>query len=278
MRIIGLMAVLMSLLLSACDGGGAMPAAVSNKKLADIPAEKLAALSPRTYYFAHQSVGINILDGLDMVMAENPGLKLDIRLSEDPADIKPGAFLHSRVGKNRQPETKVAAFERVIDGGFGNSVDFAFLKFCYVDAGERSQASNPELIFEDYKTRVEALQLRYPNTTFLHFTMPLKSVPEGLKIGIKRLIGREIPNEKDNVARQTFNQLLRQEYLGKEPVFDIAALETVAPDTGKTYSFRFEGRDIESMAPANTDDGGHLSDAGKRWIAEQLVVFLAQQQ
>jgi hypothetical protein len=36
-----------------------------------------------------------------------------------------------------------------------------------------------------------------------------------------------------------------------------------------------DGRGIPALAPAWTDDGGHLNVEGRRMIAEQFLVFLA---
>lgn len=241
------------------------------KKLSDLPAEKLQNLSSRSFYFGHQSVGKNITQGMAMVLPEYPNIQLKVVEGETPESLAPGVFLHSRIGKNRAPITKVEAFERVMDGGIGNQADAAFVKFCYVDA---VHGADVKQIFADYKKSIDTLKARYPETTFVHFTMPLKTVPEGVKTSIKMLIGRDIPEYQDNAVRTQFNEMLRAEYNGKEPVFDIARLEAMAQGNYKV--FEYEGQKVEALNPAYTYDGGHLSDEGKRWLAEQLLVFLAE--
>lgn len=261
--------------LAACGGGSDVDKSEQYKRLADVPAEKLAQLSQRSYFFGHQSVGVNVMDGLALVLKDNPNIKLDVALSEDASQLKPGAFLHSRIGKNSEPATKVEAFQRLLDNGMGNRADAAFVKFCYVDAGAGANAS-VEDTFANYKRTISELQAKYPQTRFVHFTMPLRTVPEGIKISIKNLLGRDIPEYQDNAQRGRFNELLRNEYKGKEPIFDIAHLESLAAGGGKAYTFDYQGKTLEALAPENTYDGGHLSDEGKRWIAEQLLIFLAQ--
>lgn len=241
-------------------------------RLADVPAEKLASLSQKSFFFGHQSVGRNMLDGLRMLKEENPALKLQIVEGEDPSLLQPGVLLHANLGKNREPGTKLDAYVKAMDGGLGGKVDAAFLKFCYVDM---EHSGDPDQLFAQYKQEVEALKAKYPDTTFVHFTLPIKTVPTGFKITIKNLIGKEVPQQLDNLKRAEFNELMRQEYEGKEPLFDIAHLESIAPSTGSQTTFKQDGKVVEAMAPENTDDGGHLAEAGKRWIAEQLVVFLA---
>jgi lysophospholipase L1-like esterase len=88
------------------------------------------------------------------------------------------------------------------------------------------------------------------------------------------LIGREIPEYRDNANRTRFNDMLRAEYGGKDPIFDIAKLESTAG--GSRNVFEYDGQKVEALVPAYTNDGGHLSDEGKRWIAEQLLIFLAE--
>lgn len=268
-KFLGLVAVLG--LLVGCSGQDER-GDVMYTRLADVPAEKLAALSEKSYFFGHQSVGRNMLDGLRMVMEENPAVKLKVVEGEDSSLLQPGVFLHANLGRNREPGTKMDAYIKAIDGGLGGKVDAAFLKFCYVDM-ERS--GNAAELFSLYKQEVEVLKAKHPETKFVHFTLPIKTVPTGLKVTVKNLIGREVPEQLDNLKRAEFNELLRQEYQGKEPVFDIAHLESVVPATLEKYTFKEDGKVVEAMAPENTDDGGHLSESGKRWIAEQLVVFLA---
>ena len=253
---------------SAQEGGDK----VVYMQLADVPQEKLVALSQKSYFFGHQSVGRNILEGLQLLMAEYPALQLKIVEGVDPALAGPGVLLNANLGLNREPATKLAAFEQAMNGGLGGKVDTAFLKFCYVDM---NREGNPAQLFADYKKEVDELKGRYPDTALVHFTLPIKSVPAGIKITIKNLIGREVPEQLDDASRAEYNDLMRKEYQGKEPLFDIAYFESIAAGTGRRTTFKLDGQVVEAMAPENTDDGGHLTDAGKRWIAEQLVVFLA---
>lgn len=254
---------------------GCAPVEESNVKLDSIKSlteSDFERVSNSSYFFGHQSVGRNMLDGLRQLKEEYPALKLDIVEAGDAELVKPGAFLHLNVGENRKPDTKLNEFYSVVDSALGNKVDSAFLKFCYVDL-ERN--GDPQVLFDNYVAKIEELKASHPETTFVHFTLPVKSIPTGVKPTIKRLIGWDFPQLEDNYKRSLYNKMLREKFEGKEPIFDLALYESVAPSTGKKTVYSYKGEKVEAMAEENTYDGGHLTDAGKKWIAEQFVVFLA---
>jgi hypothetical protein len=68
--------------------------------------------------------------------------------------------------------------------------------------------------------------------------------------------------------------MLRKEYTGKEPIFDLAALESTNPD-GTRLSFTQNGKTAYALVPTYTTDGGHLNEQGRKLVAEQLLIFLA---
>src|SRR5690606_27425050 len=111
-RTIAICAAVLSL--AGCvDNGDLTVAPTEYPKLSDVPLEKLERLSQHTYFFGHQSVGVNIVDGLAVVLKDNPSIKLHVTKSEDTSQLTPGTFMHSRIGKNREPATKISAFERL---------------------------------------------------------------------------------------------------------------------------------------------------------------------
>ena len=60
---------------------------------------------------------------------------------------------------------------------------------------------------------------------FVHVTVPLTAAQSGLKSLVKRPMGRA----PDNVRLEEYNQLLRRTYAGREPIFDLARLESISP-------------------------------------------------
>lgn len=227
-------------------------------------------LAEKRIFFGHKSVGNNIIEGMQELLKAHPDIRMDIAKTENPADIKPGTFTHDAVGKNGEPKTKIQDFVAKMESGIAGKADIAFFKFCYVDI---TSATDVNAIFHEYIKAMAELKKKYPHTTFVHITTPLMwkepNFPKGI---IKRLLGKG--GEADNAARNAYNELLRKEYTGKEPIFDLARLEAIRPD--KTVNtFFWKGNRYPALVPEYTDDGGHLSSKGKTMIAEQMLVFLS---
>ena len=265
---------LFTLLLLSCSNGGNMSQEKVNlPSINDVPASAWEKLSQKTFYFAHQSVGFNIVDGIKEVMKEHPEIKLNIIESSNPGELKPGVFEHSRVGKNTEPKSKVDEFVQFLESGIGNKANLAFLKFCYVDIRGNSDVNN---VFTYYKESMAKLKQEFANTTTVHFTVPLTTTKTTWKTWIKRLIGKkDIWEYDDNIKRNEYNALLLNTYSGKEPVFDLAKLESTFPD-GRRCTFSKDGKAYYSLVPEYTTDGGHLNEKGRKFIAEQLLIFLAK--
>ncbi len=250
-----------------------------NMNIEQVSTEQWNKMAKKTIFFGHQSVGYNILDGVKRVMEQNPLVNLKIVKITNPGDIDhsaKGILYHAEVGKNFNPRSKIDAFAELMDQGVGDKVDIAFLKFCFVDIGTQT---NIEELFEYYRKTLAELKQKFPSTTFIHFTVPLLSEQVGfakwkhrLKGIVKKVLGK---NEfYENVNKFAFNEMIRSEYKGKEPVFDLAAVESTFPD-GSRSTFTVSGKQIESMVPAYTNDGGHLSTKGQDIVATKLLSFLA---
>ncbi|MBV2092068.1 MAG: hypothetical protein KUF72_14400, partial [Candidatus Thiodiazotropha sp. (ex Ctena orbiculata)] len=66
-------------------------------------------------FFGHQSVGNNIISGLQQ-LAEKSGFGLNIvELASIQAESQPSGLLHGAIGENRKPVSKCRDFERIID-------------------------------------------------------------------------------------------------------------------------------------------------------------------
>ena len=204
-------------------------------------------------------------------MKEYPKIKLKIVETNESKDLKAGVLAHSRVGKNTDPKSKIDEFKRFIDNGIGKSADAAALKFCYVDMNGSTDVVQ---VFSDYKAETEKINKDYPELTIIHFTEPLTQRQTGWKASIKKIIGREIGGFADNMKRTDYNELLVKAFQGKDPILDIATIESTFPD-GTRCSFEKGGKTYYSLVPEYTDDGGHLNETGRKKVAEQFLLLLA---
>jgi lysophospholipase L1-like esterase len=231
--------------------------------------EGFAKLSKRSIFFGHQSVGANILDGLRDLAAEQ-GVAVTIVETPGPSRVVPGTWGHAYIADNGNPLLKLQSFARAFEPAGGGAVDIAAMKFCYVDFHQGVDAAN---LFERYQATLRELQARSPRTTFVHLTAPIATTQGTLKSLAKRMLGRETA-EAQNARREAFNALMRKAYQGKEPLFDLARIESTAPD-GRVVTAEWEGRTVPVLVGAYTDDGGHLNALGRRVVAKELVAFLA---
>ena len=92
----------------------------------------IKAVANMRIFFGHQSVGKNILDGINDI-SEGVNNKINIVESRIADDNSEAAFFHADVGKNKDPFSKIADFRELVENGIGGKVDVAFFKFCYVD-------------------------------------------------------------------------------------------------------------------------------------------------
>lgn len=244
-----------------------------NETISALPAAALTALSSKKIYFGHQSVGFNIIDGIKDIMSANKLVKLNIIELDQIKKLESSGFYHARVGSNRNAISKIDDFAAQMDAGIGGTADIAFFKFCFVDIGADTDIQK---VFAHYQVTMAKLRKKYPTTKFIHFTVPLGTTITTWKTRIKTLMGKKDIWEYDaNIKKNEFNDLLTNHYTGKEPVFDIAYFESTYPD-GKRSTFSKEGKSYFDLAPEYTYDDGHLNEKGRRWVAEHLLVFLAQ--
>ena len=229
---------------------------------------ELSLLATKRIYFAHQSVGANILQGMGE-LATRQGVPLRIVQVPRAAEVPSGAFGHFFVPENGAPFEKLANFKAAL--GADSGIDIALIKFCYVDIDAGTDAAE---LFARYQATISALRTENPHTVFVHVTLPLTTVQTGAKALAKRLLGRAPYGSIENVRREQYNALMRAAYAGREPLFDLARVESHAPD-GTVVSVTWDGSIAPAMASAYTDDGGHLNARGRDLAAGELIRVLA---
>lgn len=231
---------------------------------------QLVDVSEATVFFAHQSVGVNVLDGVTTVY-QGHGLPA-LPVAETTGGGAPGAgLLHIRIGKNGDPLGKIAAFDSMIRNGLGDDIDVAILKLCYADV---RRGDDVDAIFTAYRDTLAALQRDYPDVTFVAATVPLnvkRSPVDTVKVWLGRA-NRLDPEH--NTLREQLNTMLRNEYADTGLLFDVAALESTSPD-GSRITGRHDGKLYYALDKAYASDSGHLNTVGAARVAEGFLAVLA---
>lgn len=233
--------------------------------------DRLATLARRRIFFGHQSVGFNVMEGVEDLVAKHPGGGLKVvELKGGAATAGPG-FFHAANGINEQPLTKIDGFAKAMDQAMHGTADIAFYKFCYIDFAADTDVA---ALFDRYRSSDAVLRQQYPQTVFVHVTTPLTVVQSGPKAALKKLLGRPDRLALDNERRERFNKLMRAEY-GKGQLFDLAMIESTREDGGRR-TFEAGGREIGALWDDFASDGKHLNERGRQWVAANLLDFLAR--
>jgi len=231
-----------------------------------ISAPEWQALEKKRVVFGHQSVGHNILNGVERLAARD-GFKIDIHEQRTGPAVK--GIRHFLIGMNGDPKSKIRDFAAAIDAGAAQGADVALMKLCYVDF---DAAIDSRQVADDYIASLESLAQRHPDTSFVAVTAPLMAVQTGPKAWIKRLIGKQPKGSIDNVRRAEFNTQLREKYLASGRLFDIARVESES--TGKSCMAHVDGQSVEALCADLTNDGGHLNERGQELVANAFLNFI----
>ena len=228
-------------------------------------------ISNKKIYFGHQSVGNNILSGIEGILSEEQARKIKILDSQNIDDYKHNMIAHSRIGYNADPMSKIIGFSNYMDNLRAWKPDMAAFKFCYVDF---TLKTNVNKIFAGYINRMSKLKEKYPDTTFIHITVPLTTIQSGFKAELKKILGKPVGGTEANIVRHKYNELLRNKYGSEEPIFDLAQIESTLPD-GARSKFQVGGSTYYSLAEVYSSDGRHLNSMGSKIVALKFLEFLS---
>jgi hypothetical protein len=208
-------------------------------------------------FFAHASVGSNIVSGLASLHSSTPARYPLVTVGEDgapPTQTTAGTFYEYARG-NPGWASKIALFSQYMGNGWGTSkVDVAMDKFCYIDQGANWQT---------YRDTMLSLEGRYTGTAFVYWTMPLMAT-----------------TDNDEVLRATHNRNLRNWIAGQDGkvLFDIADIE--AWDVGANHHTFVRGVDtceqMDSAYCADCTGGAHLNAVGQVRIATAVYSLLGR--
>lgn len=235
------------------------------------PDEELKAFAASRVLFGHQSVGANVIDGVErtFVAAGAAGL-LTVTETREPVSAEGGFLAHASVGVNGDPYGKLTDFKALLDGPLGSNLDIALLKLCYVDVVAETDV---DAVFTAYSSMMADLERSHPSVRFLYTTVPL-TTDRGWKSTIKSWIGDDDHmGPADNLARQRYNALVRLRFGSTGRLFDIAAVEaTLAQDPTERHS---GGQAYYVLNKALASDAGHLNDLGGSLAATELIRVVA---
>ena len=216
----------------------------------------LARAAGLRVFFGHQSVGANVVEGLQELRA------------------LAAFFAETKLGKNGEPLGKLAAFRHEVDTTLAGRLDVALVKICYVDLA-RDARVDPDSLFAAYRQTVSDVEAAHPGLRVIPVTSPLTTSSYGsrgrldrLKGALKQWLGRR----DDNARRAVFNAHIREAF-GDRPIFDIAAIESTRPDGTRV---RYGKDSVEALAPEYSLDGGHLNAFGRKVAARALLHVLAR--
>jgi hypothetical protein len=258
-----LLITLIMMLLSGCEQSKQTKTSMITTTQNNI--QDWGSIANKKVVFAHQSVGNNILNGIER-LALRDGAKIEIHEQRSGPAFK--GINHFFIGKNGDPKSKIQDFAAAIDAGAAQGADIAMMKLCYVDIESTTDAIQ---IANDYIANLDTLSKKYPKISFLAITSPLLAIQTGPKAWFKRFIGKQPNGYLDNAKRAEFNTRIRQQYLVKGQLFDLADLES----KHKRCTVRLDGKEIEVLCPELTNDSGHLNYAGQELVASNILNLIA---
>lgn len=224
--------------------------------------------------FGHNSVGMNILDGVSKVYADASVPAPAVADVSGPeisgasmTDAEGAAMRHAYIGVNEDPLSKFAAFKELVASPAGKDVDVALMKLCYVDI---IAATDVQAVFDAYVSTMEEVEAAHPDVRFLYTTVPL-TADRNWKSKVKAALGRDDEmGPADNIARERYNAMIREKYGATGRLVDIAATE--ADGTGERSQ---DGSTYYVLNKNLTFDRGHLNEAGSEAVAAELLKMVA---
>lgn len=234
--------------------------------------EDLVAVSNSRVFFAHQSVGVDILKGMAEVYRDHGLAPPPIAELSDSGAEADETVVHVRIGKNRDPLGKIEHFDALIRGGLGDEIDAAVLKLCYVDVRD---GTDVDALFASYRDTLADLQRDYPAVVFVAATVPV-SVRRGPLGTLKGWLGRgDNFGSEHNVARQELNALIRREYADTSLLFDLAAIESTSAQ-GDRVAGTHDGDLFYALTKDYARDAGHLNATGGAVAAKGLLSIVGR--
>ena len=229
-----------------------------------INANQWKILEKKRIVFGHQSVGNNILTGVQDLAKQE---KISLHVNNLGVETTGPGIIHFEIGKNTDPLSKIEDFETKMESKILKNIDIAMFKLCYVDIDSSTDAIK---LARDYSDSLDRMSRKFPDTNFIAITCPLTVVETGAKAWVKNILGKTVYGYSENYKRKEFNDFLRNRYKNNGFLFDLAQLENNGSE-GHSY----KGSRIEVLNPSITNDGGHLNGQGQQYIAAKFLDVLS---
>ena len=212
-----------------------------------LPSQARAEVAAMYVFLGHQSVGLNIIDGIRSL----GGISIHDWASSAASFGSPGVG-HNYIGANGYPYSKINAFEDSLDPSrIGDAVDVAAMKLCWIDFTD--DLTNVGNIEGAYQTALLRLQAAHPAMRFVHITTPLE----------------RMESVAANQRRLAYGDWLKSTYGETSMVFDLAWVESTQPDG--TLCTRDGVRELCEMYAS---DNGHLNALGRERAAKAFLYTL----
>src|SRR5215203_5438996 len=125
----GALLLVSTLSVSGCNSN-ATPASMTTLKPIPFSEHDLQAATKKKVFFGHQSVGYDIVQGVEDVLKQTPTVAFPVTESADPQVFDRPVLAHAAVGRNSDPASKINDFVAKVRAGIGDRADVAVLKFC----------------------------------------------------------------------------------------------------------------------------------------------------
>jgi hypothetical protein len=204
------------------------------------------------WYFAHASVGGNMMDGIADLHGMSTNFYQFHSVSEDdnPPTTTETGVIYEYMRSNPGWQAKVDWFQTYVSNGWRfPKVNLAMNKMCWID-------QTADLNY--YLRSMTNLESAFPQTAFVYATMPLNT-----------------SEDSDNYLRNLYNDGLRGWCRTNNRVlYDIADIE--AHDiNGALCMFPWNDRICQKLYAGYTDDGGHLNTQARQLAARGYYALAA---
>lgn len=207
--------------------------------------EARATLASRRFFWGHQSVGDNLIDG-------SASLGLPWSGVTGGQDYDATTWGHGYVEDNGDPWRKIRSFAAFVrDAGIGARVEAAGFKFCWVDFEPDTDVG---ALLGAYDASLAALAAEHPAVRFLHVTTPLTS-----------------DDAARNAVRWRYGRRLIDAHAATGVVLDLAEIEST-DSSGQPCTLGGERRLCDEWR----DDEGHLNASGRTHAAKAFLYAFAR--